>query len=148
MVLTQKEKELLKDLKNEEQLCSAKYTKYSAEAHDPQLKNLFSQIAQSERHHLDLLCKLENGTVEQFEPSGTIPTFTQSYPSNSPEKQADEYLCSDLLATEKHASNLYDTCVFEFNDENARMLLNHIQTQEQQHGKMLYDYMSVNKMSA
>ncbi len=52
----------------------------------------------------------------------------------------------DVLATEKHASHLYDTCIFEFNDENARNALNHIQKEEQEHGKMIYDYMSVNGM--
>ena len=45
MQLTQKETELLKDLKGQEKLCADKYTQYSESAIDPQLKNLFSQIA-------------------------------------------------------------------------------------------------------
>jgi hypothetical protein len=41
---------------------------------------------------------------------------------------------------------LYDTCIFEFADANVRSLLNHIQKEEQEHGKMIYDYMAVNCM--
>ena len=45
MQLTQKETSLLKDLKTQEKLCVDKYTQYSADARDPQLKTLFSDIA-------------------------------------------------------------------------------------------------------
>ena len=51
-----------------------------------------------------------------------------------------------VLAGEKHVSGLYDTCVFEFRDGQARNALNHIQKEEQEHGKQLYDYMTVNGM--
>ena len=47
---------------------------------------------------------------------------------------------------EKHASHLYDTCVFEFAQQPLRDVLNHIQTEEQGHGKAIYDYMSTNSM--
>ena len=50
------------------------------------------------------------------------------------------------LAGEKHVSGLYDTSVFEFRDGQARNVLNHIQKEEQEHGKQLYDYMTVNGM--
>jgi hypothetical protein len=55
-------------------------------------------------------------------------------------------LCSDVLSAEKHVSSLYDTCIFEFSDEKCRQALNHIQGEEQQHGKMIYDYMKANSM--
>lgn len=149
MTLTQKEKELLKDLKAEEQLCVEKYTKHSDAAIDPQLKNLFSRIAQIERKHLDIITQMESGTVPQMGSGNeSQPTFTATYTSETPDKKSDCYLCTDLLTTEKHASHLYDTCVFEFGDENARNVLNHIQKEEQEHGKMLYDYMNANQMSA
>ena len=61
-------------------------------------------------------------------------------------KKRDAFLCSDLLATEKHASSLYDTCVFEFADPQARQVLNHIQTEEQEHGLKLYEFMNNNGM--
>ena len=148
MQLTQKEKGLLKDLKDQEQLCVDKYTKHSSCASDAQLKNLFSQIAGIEQQHLDTVTQMENGTVPQ--PGGgtqTQPSFNATYTcSETPEKQNDCYLCSDVLATEKHASHLYDTCIFEFGDENARNALNHIQKEEQNHGKMIYDYMKTNCM--
>ncbi|MDO4732875.1 MAG: spore coat protein, partial [Bacillota bacterium] len=58
----------------------------------------------------------------------------------------DSYLCSDALSTEKHVSAAYNTCIFEFRDQNVRNALNHLQKEEQQHGKMVYDYMSANGM--
>lgn len=150
MTLDQKEKDLLKDLKGQEKLCVDKYAKHASCAKDAQLKNLFTQISQNEQKHLDALTQIENGTVPQF--SGTDlqqPTFTATYgATENPDKNNDCYLCSDLLATEKHASGLYDTCIFEFKDENLRQVLNSIQKQEQEHGKQLYDYMSTNSMYA
>ena len=145
--LTQKETQLLKDMKDQEQLCIDKYTKHSDCAVDPQLKNLFSQMAQTERTHLDTLNQICSGTVPS--PSGgssSLPTFTANYTAETPDKANDKYLCSDALAIEKHASHMYDTCVFEFADENVRKTLNHIQKEEQDHGKMIYDYMAVNGM--
>ena len=75
--------------------------------------------------------------------------FTATYAiAGNPDKENDCFLCTDLLATEKHASHLYDTCIFEFKDEGVRSVLNHIQKEEQEHGKKIYDYMAVNAMYA
>ncbi|MBQ8395830.1 MAG: spore coat protein, partial [Oscillospiraceae bacterium] len=68
-----------------------------------------------------------------------------SYKSEQ-DKKHDEFLCKDMLAMEKHVSGLYDTSVFEFNDTQARNVLNHIQKEEQEHGDKLYKYMSANGM--
>lgn len=147
MQLTEKERTLLKDLKGQEKLCVDKYTRYSSEAIDPQLKNLFSQIASSEQNHFNGLTQLEGGTVPTVGGGqNNSPTFTATYTAETPEKQADCYLCGDVLSTEKHASALYDTCIFEFCDQQARTYLAGIQEQEQNHGKMIYDYMKVNGM--
>lgn len=149
MTLTQKEAALLKDLRDEENLCIEKYTRAAEKAHDAQLKNLFTDLAAAERGHLDTLNKIGAGTVPA-QNSGTSPlenkTFTQNYTAESPEKKDDCFLCTDLLTTEKHASSLYDTCIFEFSDKGARDCLNSIQKQEQLHGKLIYDYMSANSM--
>lgn len=148
--LSQKETELLKDMKNTEKLCIDKYTKAAEEANDPQLKQLCIHIAQIEQGHLDTLTKIENG---QSTSSGggsqqsQQPTFTEYYgPADSEEKKHDSFLANDLLTTEKHASHMYDTCIFEFKDENNRQTINHIQKEEQEHGKQLYDYMQKNSM--
>ncbi len=147
MMLTQKEMSLMKDLKDQEQLCIDKYTKHSSCAKDPQLKNLFSQLATAEQQHLDGLCQMETGTVPQPSQSNqALPTFTAFHTNETPEKKEDCYLCTDVLSGEKEVSKLYDTCIFEFTDENARTYLNSIQKQEQNHGKMIYDYMSANNM--
>lgn len=148
MQLTQKESGLLKDLKGQEKLCVDKYTKYSSTASDPQLKKLFSQIAQVEQQHLDTVTQMESGTVPQMKNSSpNQPSFTAIYgTAENAEKQNDSFLCSDILSGEKHVSHLYDTCIFEFKDEAMRNTLNHIQKEEQGHGKMVYDYMQTNGM--
>ena len=148
MTLTQKETGLLKDLKEQEKLCIDKYTKHSSCAKDAQLKNLFTTIAQAERQHFDTISTIESGNVPAMGGGqSNKPTFSAFYgKTENPDKQNDCYLCSDVLAGEKHVSQLYDTCIFEFCDENLRSVLNHIQKEEQEHGKMIYDYMSVNGM--
>lgn len=148
LTLTQKEISLLKDLKGEEKLCIEKYKKHSASALDPQLKNLFAQIAQAEQQHFNTLTQIEDGAIPVLQggPKNQL-TFTATYGGvDTPDKQKDCYLCTDVLSTEKHTSHLYDTCLFEFKDESLRNILNHIQKEEQNHGKMIYDYMSVNGM--
>ena len=148
--LSQKEQDLLKDMKNTEKLCIDKYSRAASEAHDPQLRQLFIRISQVEQGHLDTLTKIENG--ENFSSGNSAggqqqPTFTEHYgPAESEEKKCDAFLANDLLTTEKHASHLYDTCVFEFKDENIRQTINHIQKEEQEHGKQIYDYMQKNSM--
>lgn len=148
--LSQKETELLKDMKNTEKLCIDKYTKAAQEANDPQLRQLCIRIAQIEQGHYDTLTKIENGQAPSQQSSGggeQKPVFNEHYgPADSEEKKQDSYIANDLLTTEKHASHLYDTCVFEFKDDNIRNTINHIQKEEQEHGKQLYDYMQKNSM--
>lgn len=148
MVLTQKESSMIKDMKDQEKLCVEKYTKHSSCAKDPQLKNLFTYIAGVEQKHYDSLTQLEGGTVPaQGTGENSSFSFSANYANSaSPDKANDSFLCMDLLSGEKHVSHLYDTSIFEFKDSGARSFLNHIQKEEQEHGKLIYDYMSVNGM--
>jgi rubrerythrin len=148
MVLTQKETTLIKDLKGQEQLCIDKYTRHAECAKDPQLKQLFTRIADVEREHLNTLNQIEQGAAPAMggAAKAQIPSFTAYHTVETPEKQQDCYLCSDLLTTEKHAAGLYNTCVFEFGQTQLRQALNHIQTEEQEHGDMIYKYMKANGM--
>lgn len=149
MQLTQKESALIKDLKGQEQLCIDKYNKYSNEAKDKQLSSLFGEIASVEQGHLDTLTQIESGTVPTIQTGGPqgMTVFASTYNTTpTPEKSADEYLCRDTLAMEKHVSSVYDTSIFEFCNKELRDLLNHIQKEEQEHGKKLFDYMSTNAM--
>ena len=148
MEMSQKELSLLKDLKSQEELCIKKYSNAAQTAVDPQLCELFSGIASAEKEHLAFIEKLQGGSLMQNEfTQQPHKTFTASYgKEDSSDKSNDSFLCSDLLTAEKHASHLYDTCVFEFTDNTVRTRLGNIQMQEQAHGKMIYDYMSANNM--
>ena len=154
MELTQKETSFLKDLKDQEQICIQKYTKYSSEASDQQLKTLFSDIGKKEEQHLNTINQIMGGTVPSTQSSGggqqqqQQKTFSPTYKSDNadPNKQKDCYLCTDALSTEKHVSSVYNTSVFEFKDTNIRNTLNHIQKEEQEHGEQIYNYMSQNGM--
>lgn len=148
MTLSQKETTLLQDLKSQEKLCYEKYQKYSQQAHSEELKSLFGEISAAEKSHYDTVCSLLQGNVPHM-PSGLNASnkfcCKVAYPDETT-KQADQFLLSDMLAMEKHVSSLYDTSVFEFCDPQARRALNHIQSEEQQHGEKLYAYMSQNGM--
>ena len=104
MQLTQKETSLIKDLKAQEKLCVDKYRRYANAAHDPQLKTLFSQIADTEQGHYDTLSSIESGNTPTMSgsasPVGKGQSFSATYGmADTQEKRDDCYLYSDLLAT-------------------------------------------------
>ncbi len=149
MNMTVKQQGLLKDLQSDEKMCAEKYQRAAQQACDPVLQDMFSQIAQSEEGHYNAISQMLNGTVPQ-------PHGVEAQRKKTPEelrskadaagKQKDQYLLSDLLATEKFTSGVYNVSVFEFDDEQPRQVLSGIQQQEQHHGKQLSDYMQANNM--
>ncbi len=149
MTLTQKETGLLKDMKGQEELCIQKYKKYANDAKSTELKALFESMAKVEENHLTTINAMMNGNVtpmpNTIENSNNNHCTPVSYASQA-DREADAFLCRDMLATEKHASALYDVSIFEFSDPEARKTLNHIQAEEQQHGEQLYAFMSCNGM--
>lgn len=147
--LTPKETQLLNDLKSQEQLCIDKYTKYASEAKSTELSNLFSEIANTEREHMKTIEDMMAGQTpvmpQTIGNSNNANTGAFSY-ENEEDRKQDAFMCQDMLATEKHASSVYDVSVFEFVSPENRRTLNHIQSEEQQHGEQLYKYMSTNNM--
>ena len=150
MTLTQKETTLLSDMKAQEQLCIEKYTKYSQTANDPELKNLFSTLAENERKHLETINQIMNGNevaMPSQSPSAVQAKLQCKMSSCSEaDKKNDAYLCKDALSMEKHVSGVYNTCVFEFSSPVLRDTLAHIQKEEQNHGEQLYNYLNCNNM--
>ena len=150
MILTSKESDLLKDMKGAEELCIEKYTKYASEAKSGELKALLNKICDTEREHLKNINSMMAGN-EPAAPScisannehcvscGTVY-------SNPDDKKNDKFILSDMLSTEKHVSSVYDIGIFEFKSPAARRMLSHIQSEEQQHGEMIYAYMNANSM--
>ena len=144
MTPTTKETNLLKDMKGQEKLCIDKYDKYAKEAVAPELQALFTALADVERQHLTTIGDMMAGKVST--PSGSSSSTGNSGAikanyANEADRAKDTFLCSDMLSTEKHVSALYNTGVFEFADVQARNMLNHIQTEEQEHGQKIYEYM-------
>lgn len=167
LMLSQKACAMLEEAKTCEQLCVHKYAKAAQEANCPQLSQLFSNLAQQENNHLNLINQMISGQMPQFTPhvSATAGIANQQQPTSRYATQqsvmenamsqttgqyneADKELLEDLLKDEKYMSNLYSDAIFEQTDGQARQLLNTIQSQEQEHGKMLYDYMNSHGMYA
>ena len=148
MQLTQKETMFLKDLENQEKLCVEKYRRYARQAQDPQLIQLFEQLANDEQIHTETLQQMLAGTVPMTSGGQGKPHIPQPQASQctAEQQQQDKYLCQDVLSMEKYVASAYNTGVFEFRDTGMRDALNHIQKEEQEHGKHIYDYMAVNGM--
>lgn len=153
--LSTKERMLLEDEKSHEQLCIDKYNEYSNKASCPELKNLFSQLAQKEQEHLNSINQLLNGIVpnvnqqQNGQQNNSNQQLTNQSPINSNVNNYNEHdkmLCSDSLSTEKFVSSTYNTAIFEFRDKNIRQVLNHIQKEEQEHGEKIFNYMSSHGM--
>jgi len=148
MPLTQKETSLLKDLTKEEQLCISRYANHTEAACDPNLKTLFEDIKKEEEEHLQTLTDIQNGGYPQagYETVKKTPPPPPVSGCSGTDKKRDQYLCQDALDAEKYISRNYDTAVFEFVNSDLRRALNHIQSEEQRHGEMIYNYMKVNNM--
>ena len=152
MVLSQKESTAIQDLQTQEQSCIEKYQRYSKEAKDPVLSELFTDIANEEQKPYDSLQQVLDGTVPQcdchasdgkdYNPKATYDSMT-----NSEDKKNDCFLATDCIGTEKMVSGSYNNDVFVFADSAIRKLLADIQIEEQNHAEMLWKYKTVNGMA-
>ena len=141
MVLSEKETAAIKDLQTQEKTCVEKYSRYSKEAKDPVLVNLFTDLHKKEQQHFDSLGQVLNGTVPNCNCNDSDSL------AESEDKKNDCFLATDCIGTEKLVSSEYNTDVFVFADPGVRKLLADIQVEEQNHAEMLYKYKTVNSMS-
>lgn len=149
--VSEKLKYVLQDLQAQEKLCVEKYTKGAEQAKDPELKNLFNSIKDEEQKHYNSIGQLLNGTVpavnsqndagKNYNPSAT---YVGSY--NQADKDNDQLLCTDSIATEKYVSSAYNFNIFQFGEPDVRKLLNNIETEEQNHAEKIYKYKTANQM--
>ena len=153
--LNDKERMLLQDEKAGEELCIEKYKKYSEEASDPELKNLFKELMSKEEDHLKTLNQMLTGTVptlntqqkqQNQQNSNTNVSSANVDNKNQINFKQDKIICQDSLAGEKYVSSTYNSTIFEMRDTNARQVLNHIQKEEQEHGEKIYNYMQSHNM--
>lgn len=161
----EKEKMLLKQQKDEEQLCIDKYTNYINEATDQQLKQILNDNLTAEKQHLNTLTQMLNGTVpdlNQQQNQSQQQNQMQNQSKNNMNQQntattnnvqpagmtntSDTQICKDILVDEEHISTGYNNAIFQFTDHNVRDVLNHIQKEEQEHGEAVYNYMKTKGM--
>ncbi len=153
MVLSEKEKTVIKDLQTQEQSCIEKYTRYANEAKDPQLQALFGHLKQQEQKHYDSLSQVMSGCIPSADcndDSGKNyqPKATYQVGMESEDMKKDCFLVTDCIGTEKMVSSEYNSNVFAFANSGIRKLLADIQIEEQNHGEMLYKYKMANGMAA
>ena len=151
MILTEKETTAIKDLQTQEQTCIEKYKRYSEQAKDPVLKDLFKTLSKKENNHLSSLKQVLLGSVPQVDCNDTDgrdyePEATYGKMAENEEKQSDCFLATDCIGTEKLVSMEYNSNVFKFSDASLRKLLADIQIEEQNHAEMVYKYKTVNGM--
>ncbi len=141
--LTQKERMLLQDQLSHEEACIKKYGSYAQQAQDPRLQQLFTQHQQHEQQHHNTINQLLQGVVPNVAAGGQSqkPQQLQAQPMGVQVNQTDDFMCHDLLMTEKYVSGTYDTVIFESTSPALRQVLQHIQKEEQQHGEDLFSYM-------
>lgn len=152
MALNEKEATLVQNLMDQEKLCIQKYTRYEEQAHDSQLRNLFTTLKESEMSHYNALEALKNNetqspTIMFVDSKNYAPTATYTNNFDPNHKEEDAYLCTDCITTEKSASTDYNEDLFQFSSSNVRETLNQIQTEEQKHAEMIYKYKSANGMA-
>jgi rubrerythrin len=150
MLLNEKETSVIKELQTQEKSCIEKYKRYSQEAKDPVLKDLFHKLHQEEQKHYDSLGEILSGRIpscdcndsagKNYQPSAT-------YRGESEDKTSDCFLATDCIGTEKMVSSEYNGDVFRFSNSDIRKLLADIQIEEQNHAEMLYKYKMVNAMA-
>lgn len=166
MNFSTKERFLLEDQKNQEQICIQKYQSYANMVSCNELKSILQQNGQKEQEHYNTIDQLLKGQMPsmgqqsggQQQQSGgektggqqsmqmpsqqTKMTQNQSFQQQGGSgSSTDKDLCTDLLMTEKYVSGAYDTAIFEFRDPQVRSILNHIQKEEQEHGEAIFKYM-------
>lgn len=155
MILSEKENTILKDLQTQEKVCMEHYNLCANTAKDGCLKDLFTQIAKDEQKHYQFLGQLINGEMPSYKSTDSAASKANSYQpkaaygsgSDQADKQHDALLCSDSIGNEKMVSSDYNTNVFQFGNSEVRRLLNHIQTEEQEHAEMIYKYKQANSMA-
>lgn len=151
MILTEVEMNQIKNLQTQEASCVEKYSRFTSEAHDPVLKELFSTIHQAEQKHYDSLGQVLGGTIPSCDCNDCKgknyqPIASYTAMDNTKEKQCDAFLATDAIATEKLVSSELNSGVFVFNNSDIRKLLADIQIEEQNHAEMLWKYKTANSM--
>lgn len=151
--LSQKERMLIEDDKQQEEICVLKYKNYGKQAKDSELQQLCNKLSDEEQHHFNILDNILKGEkpilTHGQQQTGQSQNQDETWKNSSMPtlgNEDDKILCSDLLSTEKHVSSVYDTSIFEAANPAVRQALQHIQKEEQSHGEQIFNYMNSHGM--
>lgn len=144
MEWTSRERELFRELKAAEEASIRGYGEDELRTTDPELKKLFAKIRQEEETHLKTLKELEQGIIPMA--AGGKKAGGEGQATGGKKEEEDLNFCRDALEAEQRVSSQYDKAIFAFRDCSVREILNHIQKEEQEHGRMLAAYMDWKQM--
>ncbi len=116
MILTEKEIATVKDLQTQEQACIEKYQRYSGEAKDMVLKDLFKTLQGKEQEHYDSLQQVLGGKVPSCNCNDSdgrnySPKATYDKMSDSADKKTDNFLATDCIASEACVLGVQYQCI-------------------------------------
>ena len=115
------------------------YEKLAATAPIPEMKNLFTLLAESEQEHHDALLKIKenadslDATFKEFPESACLfkPLLAKRDLVAELIKQPDAY--QDIVKEEEQGIRFYDDLATKSKDDNARKLLHKIAAEERRH---------------
>lgn len=170
MQLTSKEKTLIADTLTAEEICNQKYKYYAANANDQEVRNLFSDLAQQEDQHVQILNDALNGNFDVEAAQNQSSNFRQQSRQNSSQtdinmtnKQTDMEIAKtamsaknnkdveglddrqrlqDALMTVKHLSGNYDISVLEASNNEVFQTLEQIQHDKHLHKQEIFNIMN------
>lgn len=155
--LTKKEIFLLEGEKYQQQLAIDKYNNYALQAHDHNLKILFSNLVKIEEKHLNIINDMLQGNTPKTNKENLHPYYNNSINSadyinvgditltsidDNSYKDGDKIICFDALTTEELLHSTTSASSLEFEKTEFHSILKYIINEKSENLKYLNDYMT------
>lgn len=109
-------------------------------APDVRLKALVILLQKQDEEHYKMLIQLEQGIIPMIGRNDRESTLKVPKGKGGGTR-VDARFCTDLYEGEKNLSSEIDQAIFKIRDSSMRNVLNYIQKQQQEHGRLLGQYM-------
>lgn len=107
---------------------------------DPRLKALIAMLREQDEEHYKMLAQLEQDIIPMVE-RNERENHLKVPEGKGKGTTIDARYCTDLFEGEKSLSSEIDQAIFKIRDSAVRNVLNYIQKQQQEHGRLLGQYM-------